>query len=191
MPARTHGMTARGATGKRPSTYSIWATMKARCHNPRAPGFQYYGARGITVCDRRRDSFENFLADMGEQPVGKSLDRIDNAGNYEPGNCRWATASEQMRHTRASTMVTFRGETKSVPDWCDELGLHYESTRMRIQRGMAPEKAFEHGRRPPRKKLSDELIAQIKAASGSQKAVADRFGVSQTYVGMLRRGEFR
>jgi hypothetical protein len=74
--------------------------MKARCTNPKSPKFRYYGGRGITVCDRWSTSFEAFLADMGDRPPGKSIDRINNDGNYEPGNCRWATQSEQVRNRR-------------------------------------------------------------------------------------------
>ena len=81
------------------STYVRWASMKQRCLNPKNPAFKNYGGRGITVCERWLD-FSSFLADMGEAPEGLTLDRISNDGGYEPGNCRWATRSEQGRNQR-------------------------------------------------------------------------------------------
>lgn len=83
------------------SEYACWVQIKTRCHNPNYREFRYYGGRGIKVCDRWIGSFENFLSDMGRKPSPKhSIDRIDTNGNYEPGNCRWATASEQRINQR-------------------------------------------------------------------------------------------
>ena len=90
-----HGHTIFGKS----STYISWQCMGSRCNNPKAAGYAYYGGRGIKVCERWHQ-FENFLADMGERPEGMTLDRVDSNGNYGPGNCRWATYSDQSRNQR-------------------------------------------------------------------------------------------
>ena len=96
--------------GRRTPTYQSYRSMLERCSRPRHPSWHRYGGRGIIVCDRwnptRGGGFANFLADMGERPAGLTLDRIDNDGNYEPGNCRWATPKAQQRdHPRKSHCV--------------------------------------------------------------------------------------
>jgi len=84
------------------ATYRAWNDMKKRCLNKTNKSYKYYGGRGITICERWL-TFENFLADMGVRPAGLSLDRIDNNGNYEPGNCRWTTHQQQMVNRRKPT----------------------------------------------------------------------------------------
>lgn len=96
------GMSTKHGMRKAPE-YNSWDAMIQRCCNPNTKRYHYYGGRGITVCERWRNSFENFYADMGPKPTPKhSIDRINNDGNYEPGNCRWATQSEQNFNTRRS-----------------------------------------------------------------------------------------
>jgi hypothetical protein len=80
--------------------YEMWKMMRKRCYWPKHHGYQNWGARGIKVCGRWRSSFWNFVEDMGERPAGMVLDRIDNDGDYEPGNCRWATHSQSQENRR-------------------------------------------------------------------------------------------
>jgi hypothetical protein len=91
--------TIHGQRALRTPTYNSWSTMRQRCANDNRPDYEYYGGRGIRVCDDW-ESFQNFLADMGKRPIGKTLDRKNVDGNYEPDNCRWASLSEQNRNKR-------------------------------------------------------------------------------------------
>lgn len=101
-------MTVHGMSFSR--EYRSWACMKDRVTNPNCPMFRHYGGRGITICDRWKDSFDLFYQDMGPRPAGTSIDRINNNLGYEPGNCRWATRSEQMDNTRRSIRISVDGE---------------------------------------------------------------------------------
>lgn len=109
--------------------------MINRCHNPKNPGFINYGARGIVVCDRWRNSYEAFLEDMGRRPGPLfSIERIDNDRGYEPGNCKWATRTEQNRNTRQNVLLTAFGKTQCVTAWAEELGISAQLIRNRLRR---------------------------------------------------------
>jgi len=98
--------------------------MLNRCRNENEGNYHNYGGRGIAVCERWKESFEKFFEDMGPRPsVKHSIDRIDNDGNYEPGNCRWATSKEQSRNKRVNYLVSHDGETKCVSEWAEKHGL--------------------------------------------------------------------
>jgi hypothetical protein len=116
-------------------TYSTWADMVKRCTNPKAIGWPHYGGRGIQVCSHWL-TFTNFLADMGEKPEGRyELDRYPNKdGNYEPGNCRWATRSQNMRNTNRNHLVTFNGKTQCLAAWSEELGIKYNKLKDRLKK---------------------------------------------------------
>lgn len=124
------------------ATYRTWASMHQRCSNPKNKRWDDYGGRGIRVCDRW-SLFENFLADMGERPRGASIDRIDNDGNYEPGNCRWASSHEQSRNKRTSRMLTLRGVTKCASDWAAQIGCQPTRIFTRLRRGWTVERALK------------------------------------------------
>lgn len=113
--------------------YWVWAAMLQRCRNPRCRIYPLYGGRGITVCERWTD-VRNFMADMGPRPEGGTLDRIDNDGNYEPGNCRWATPAIQSANTRRAKFLTLNGETRQLHEWAAHLGLTAGALCTRIKR---------------------------------------------------------
>lgn len=125
--------------------YKIWAGMLTRCSNLREQSFPYYGGRGITVCENWRLSFPAFLADMGHPKIGESIDRIDNDGNYEPGNCRWANASQQQRNKSNNRLLTAFGETKTLIAWSEDRRCTHKSEstiRSRLKEGVHIEDAL-------------------------------------------------
>lgn len=91
----------------RSRTYATWVNIKTRCYNEKSPSYKFYGARGIVVCERWRDSFDAFLADMGKVPDGMTIERINTNGNYEPGNCVWASAEAQAQNRRSTRLNMF------------------------------------------------------------------------------------
>jgi len=107
--------TSHGMSYSHARIYRVWSMMKDRCHNPRNTKFRDYGAKGVTVCDRWRESFEAFFADMGDRPSQThSLDRIDPCGNYEPSNCRWATTLEQRHNWRPDSRNVSRKQREAM-----------------------------------------------------------------------------
>lgn len=130
----THGNTI-GA--RHTSEYSARHQAKQRCFNPKTKQWQDYGGRGITMCDRWRDSFEAFLEDMGPRPPKTSIDRKNNGGNYEPGNCRWATKKEQQRNMRTNVLVTIEGVTRCLSEWSEISGIARSTLVKRLQKGNA------------------------------------------------------
>ena len=125
---RTHGMT-------NTKTYRIWKGMKRRCYNKNDASYSEYGGRGIAICDRWRNDFLLFLKDMGESPKGLSIERINNQGNYEPSNCRWATPAEQCRNRASNRWYELNGQRKCLTDWADEYGIHPATVSGRLERG--------------------------------------------------------
>lgn len=128
---RTHGNTVGGYSPE----YRAWLHIRNRCCNPNVKDFPHYGGRGITICDRWRDSFEAFLADMGKRPSSRhSVDRIDVNANYTPGNCRWATSRQQQNNRRDNFIVIVGGKTITLRDACRSAGVNYNLVWLRINR---------------------------------------------------------
>lgn len=114
--------------------YAVWTEMKNRCLDTKGSHYHRYGGRGITICERWM-TFANFLADMGERPKGYQLDRINNDGNYEPGNCRWASCFVQARNTSQNRFLSYGGLTLVIRDWEIRIGATNGVISQRLQRG--------------------------------------------------------
>lgn len=136
--------------GKVSSEYSSWRKMMLRCYNPNAPRFDRYGGRGITVYEPWH-RFEAFFASMGQKPTPQhTLDRIENDGNYDPSNCRWATKKEQARNTRRNTLLTLNGVSHCIAEWSEITGIAQVTIIRRLARGMTQEQALtKPGRNKP------------------------------------------
>ncbi len=123
--------------------YQAWENMKQRCSNPNANFYHAYGGRGIKVCGRWADSFDDFLEDLGPVPSDDhSLGRLDNNGDYEPGNCEWQTDEEQYNNTQRSVLITWKGITKTATQWARELGVPVSRIKYRISIGWDVEAAL-------------------------------------------------
>lgn len=140
-PAFKHGEAQRHS--KRRNIYRRWQHIIQRCYNPNDRDYPRYGGLGVGVCDRWRNSFIDFVSDVGE-PANKywSLDRIDPDGHYSPGNCRWATAKQQANNRRNTVKLTIRGITRPLSDWCRLVGIGSKTVLYRLKKGMPHEDAI-------------------------------------------------
>lgn len=133
---KTHGL-------RRAPEYMVWWAMLSRCYRKNTKGFDRYGGRGIRVCDRWRKSFSRFIEDMGRRPSPKhSIERIDDNGNYEPGNCCWATRHQQNRNTRRNRMIVYKGTLLCASDWAARLGMKAGTLLQRLKSGWSIDRAF-------------------------------------------------
>lgn len=167
---------------------AIRDNMIARCHCPTNKSYPRYGGRGIMVCDRWRNSFDDFLADIGPRPSAQhSIDRIDGTKGYEPSNCRWATYTEQARNTRRNHLVTMNGETRCIAEWVELLGVPERRVRTRLQRGWDPTEALT----TPFQRWSPRQAVTVVAFGQSLRLCewADRLGCRPEVIsGRVRRG---
>lgn len=167
--------------------YNTWLGIKGRCYNPNDQDYHSYGGRGIKVCDRWLESFENFLEDMGERPgVDYSIDRVNVNGHYEKSNCRWTTADVQARNTRKNRMITHNGETLCLEDWAQKIGIDSTSLNDRLKRGWPLEKALTS----PRGTVNHSL--RIIEFQGKRQSLAEwskQTGLDESVIaGRLKRG---
>lgn len=134
MP-KTHGLSGT-------PEHRLWQAMRRRCNNPNTNDWPKYGGRGIRVCEAWND-FPTFLRDMGPRPSpAHSIERGDVNGDYTPQNCRWATSLEQANNKRGNRLLTLRGETKTLAEWCRALGADYDAAKRRLAIGWTVEDAL-------------------------------------------------
>lgn len=122
--------------------FKVWWAMKERCQYEKNKEWKRYGGRGISVCERWDKSFENFLLDMGPCPPSYQLDRINNDGNYEPGNCRWVTPKMNANNRRSNRLLTHNGETACISEWSKRTGIPYQNITARLGKGWTVEKTL-------------------------------------------------
>jgi hypothetical protein len=143
--------------------FRTWTAIRDRCTNANSKSYSNYGGRGIKVCERWRE-FSAFYADMGPRPSrAHSIDRIDVNGNYEPGNCRWATASQQARNTRKTLYLEFRGKRLPMADIADMIGVTYSTLENRLRRGESGDRLFRQTRTRVGR-IANHLATQPEAA---------------------------
>lgn len=128
--------------GKASGEYSAWKHMRERCSRQKNASYSHYGGRGIKVCERWGD-FVAFLEDMGKRPSPQhQLDRLDNNGNYEPSNCRWATPREQANNRRSNRIIEYGGERKTLAEWARASGLSRQILYWRLKTGKSIDEAL-------------------------------------------------
>lgn len=183
----THGLS-------RTPEYRAWKEMVRRCTNPKCAAWPNYGGRGITVCERWLD-LHAFIADMGPRPgPGYEIDRIDNDGNYDPGNCRWVTVKRNARNRRSNRMLEFRGEEHPLAEWCERLGLPRDTVRKRLEAGWSVDKALTTPVRAKKRALSKAQVATIRVLhlqGNSVSKIAQAFDVCYSTVKRAISGQRR
>ena len=175
-----------------------WVSMRQRCHYPASIGYKNYGARGIRVCDRWMNSFENFYADMGDRPEGTSIERIDNDRDYCPGNCTWATANEQSANQRTNRIIEHDGKRLTLTQWSRLTGLSKHTISRRLKIGWTIEKTLTtllHETRMEQlnsAKLTAEQVLAIRASDLPPAQLAVKYAVTPSNItAIIKRKSWR
>jgi hypothetical protein len=190
MPAKRHGLAGT-------KIYGIWAAMLNRCRNPNVVEYKYYGGRGVKVCERWL-TFDNFLADMGYvsgRTVGRTIERINNDGDYEPNNVRWGTYRDQSRNKSNNRLLSFKGQTKILADWAANLGISPGALIYRLDyKGWSLEQALMTPKpERPNAKLNMKQARAIRTLYPglSMEKIAAKYGVSKkTVLNIIHRRIF-
>jgi hypothetical protein len=153
-------------TRNRPPLYMLWCTIKNRCYNAKDRSYLNYGAKGITMSDSWKNSYNNFFRDMGEKPTPKhTIDRIDGLKGYSKENCRWATQKQQQRNRLNNKKLSHEGEELCLEEWAEKLGINHSTILGRLKRGWPLEKALTIKRSKPhtlKTILAEEALASME-----------------------------
>ena len=175
-----------------------WTAMRQRCHYPNDINYKNYGARGIHVCERWMNSFENFYSDMGDRPQGMSLDRIDNDGDYCAENCKWSTKPEQGINQRTNRLIEYDGERLTLMQWSRRTGLSKHTISRRLKSGWSVEKTLTTPLHATRKgqlnasKLKEADVLAIRASDLPASELAQQFKVTiDNIYAILRRKSWK
>lgn len=179
---KTHGLS-------KSDVYDTWRGMKTRCGNKNNSAYSYYGGRGLSVCKRWLNSFENFISDMGPRPDGFTLERKNNALGYSPKNCVWASRSDQQNNRRVNRRVVYNGKTYTVSQLAELTGVHRNTITLRIDSGLPIEKIVSRDRLIGfSSKLSPKDVESIRASSATGVALAKKYGVTASNISAIRTG---
>lgn len=179
---KTHGMTGTRA-------HIRWKHMLSRCYNPQSKEYANYGGRGITVCERWRESFQAFYEDMGEPPPGLQLERKDNNQGYSPDNCCWATVKQQQRNRRVTIFCTFNNETRSLPEWSEITGLPLNLLYDRLAWDWSIERTLTTPVRLARQDFPEGMLLTWNGITQSIRHWAPTVGLNAgTLIDRLRKG---
>lgn len=202
---RTHGM-------RNDPLYSIWAGILKRCTNANSRSYLHYGGRGISVCEEWQHDFQAFHTHVSQLPhcgeAGYSIDRIDNDGNYEPGNVRWSTASQQTRNQRRNRLYTYNGKSQCLAEWAEEYAIDYGRLKGRIKLGWTMEDAlnnpngvrragknrpvYPYGERHQHAKLTDADVINIRKRHTQGETcthIAAEYGMSRGAIAKIIKRE--